>query len=377
MKIFHLSDLHLGKKLNEQPLIEDQEFILNQIAEEARKNKIDAVIIAGDIFDKSIATVEALGLFEEFLKKLVSFKIKVLIISGNHDSAERLSFGSDFMEASSIFISPAYDGKYPPVTLTDEYGEINFYLLPFIKPAVVRHFFPEENIESYTDAVRSAIKKMNPDFSKRNVMAAHQFITGAGRCESEEVSVGGLDNVDASVFDGFDYTALGHIHGPQNIGSEKVRYCGTPLKYSFSEINHKKSITVVELKEKGNVTVSEIPLVPLRDMKELKGKYDELVLRENYKDKNLDDFYRIILTDEDDVPDALGKLKMIYKNLMRLDYDNLRTRSYHSTSEINMEQRADPAELFAKFYENRNVEKLSDVQRDFVIQLIEEIRSEL
>ena len=249
--------------------------------------------------------------------------------------------------------------------------------MPFIKPAVVRHFFPEENIESYTDAVRSAIKKMNPDFSKRNVMAAHQYISGAGRCESEEVSVGGLDNVDASVFDGFDYTALGHIHGPQNIGSEKVRYCGTPLKYSFSEINHKKSITVVELKEKGNVTVSEIPLVPLRDMKELKGKYDELVLRENYKEKNLDDFYRIILTDEDDVPDALGKLKMIYKNLMRLDYDNLRTRSYHSTSEINMEQRADPAELFAKFYENRNVEKLSDVQRDFVIQLIEEIRSEL
>lgn len=236
-----------------------------------------------------------------------------------------------------------------------------------------RRFFEEAEIESYTDAIRVALENMNINTDERNVIVTHQFVTGAEKCDSEEISVGGSDNVDASVFDCFDYVALGHIHGPQNVGSERVRYCGTPLKYSFSEANHKKSVTVVELGEKGCLSIRTIVLEPKRDMREIKGTYAEITLKDNYINTNTDDYMHITLTDEEDIPDAIGKLRVIYPNLMKLDYDNKRTRSSAKLDIVeNIEQRS-PLDLFAEFYEKQNNQLMTDEQSKFMTALIESI----
>ena len=253
MKLIHLSDLHLGKRVNEFPMLADQRFILAQILQIIDGERPDGVLIAGDVYDKSVPPVEAVELFDDFLVQLAERKIPAFVIGGNHDSPERLAFCNRLIDASGIHISPAYTGAVQPLTLSDEYGKINLYMLPFVKPANVRRFFPEEPLESYTDALRTAIGGMHVNFAERNVLITHQFVTGAARCDSEEISVGGTDNVDSSVFDGFDYVALGHIHGAQNVSSQRVRYCGTPLKYSFSEANQQKSVTVAELKEKARL----------------------------------------------------------------------------------------------------------------------------
>ena len=373
MKFIHLSDLHLGKRVNEFSMTEDQEYILNEILNITDNIKPDCVIIAGDVYDKSIPSAEAVQLFDDFLCRLAERSLKVFVISGNHDSAERIAFGARLMDKSGIYMSPVYNGKVTPVTLEDEYGKINVYMLPFIKPSHVRRFFPEEKIESYTDALDTAISEMRVNTSERNILVTHQFVTGASRSESEEISVGGSDNVDASVFAPFDYTALGHIHGPQNIGSERIRYCGTPLKYSFSEANHKKSVTAIEFFEKGNVSVSEIPLTPLRDMKEIKGTYMELTAKSYYDTLNTDSYMHITLTDEDDIHDAVGKLRVIYPNLMKLDYDNKRTRS-SSQLEINEKiSLKSPLELFMELYDKQNNQPMNESQIEFSKDLIEKI----
>ena len=271
MKLIHLSDLHLGKRVNEFSMLEDQRHILWEIIRIIDSEGPDGVIIAGDVYDKPVPPAEAVALLDEFLFSLSGRGTEVFVISGNHDSPERLAFGGRIMEHSGIHLAPVYNGNVRPVTLTDRYGDLKLYLLPFVKPAHVRRFFPEREIVSYTDAVSAAVEAMEIDMSCRNVLVTHQFVTGAVRCESEEISVGGADNVDAAVFDGFDYVALGHIHGPQQVGKPTLRYCGTPLKYSFSEAGQKKSLTVVELREKGQVEVRTVPLAPLRDMAELRG----------------------------------------------------------------------------------------------------------
>lgn len=329
MKFLHLSDLHLGKRVNEVSMLDDQDYILHQILEITDVESPDAVVIAGDIYDKSVPSGEAVTLFDWFLVALAKRRVPVLLISGNHDSPERLSFGSRLLDASGIHISPVYSGEVRPITLQDEHGPVHFWLLPFLKPAHVKRFFPDEPIESYTDACRAAITQMNVDFSARNVLVTHQFVTGASTCESEELSAGGTDNVDASVFDGFDYVALGHIHGPQNIGSNRIRYCGTPLKYSFSEAAHHKSVTVVSLGEKGDLSLQLCPLYPKHDLREIRGSFASVTDREFYANTDADDYLHIILTDEEDVPEAVGKLRQIYPNLMKLSYDNTRTRADH------------------------------------------------
>ncbi len=312
MKFIHLSDLHLGKRLNEYSMLEDQEYILNQIINIIDEQKPDGVIIAGDIYDKSLPSAEAVSLFDSFLVRLAERNLHVFIISGNHDSPERLAFGGRLMEASRIYISPVYDGVIAPVTLQDEFGKINIWMLPFVKPVHIRKFNENEEISSYTDALRVAVKNMNINQSERNIMITHQFVTGAERTESEEISVGGTDNVDVSVFDAFDYTALGHIHRPQNCKMERVRYSGTPLKYSFSESKDKKSVTIAELKEKGELLIETVPLKPMRDMVEIKGRYEEIMLRDFYKNTTLpEDYIHITLTDEEDIPDAVGKLRSV------------------------------------------------------------------
>ena len=373
MKIIHLSDLHLGKRVNDFSMIEDQRYILNQILVEVEREMPCAVIIAGDVYDKTVPTAEAIELFDSFLTALFRLGTPTFVISGNHDSAERVSFGSRLMEGGGIHISRAYEGVGSPVTITDEHGEVNFYMLPFVKPSQVRRFH-EGECESYTDAVKLAIDAMKVDKSKRNILVAHQFVTGASRTESEDISVGGLDNVDSSVFADFDYVALGHIHRPQNCTSEKIRYCGSPLKYSFSEAKDEKSITVIEFEEKGAAKIRLIPLVPKTDMLELRGKYEELMRRDFYEAGGFKDSYvHITLTDEEDVLDAIGKLRTVYKNLMKLDYDNQRTRRSALIEADVAAEKKSPIELFSDLFEMQNNQPMSFEQRSFVTNLIEKI----
>ena len=373
MKFIHLSDLHIGKRLNGFSLLEDQEYILNQITEIVKNRQADAVIIAGDIYDKAVPSAEAVALFDTFLSGLTELCNDIFIVSGNHDSPERIAFGSHIMEKSGVYFSPVYDGNIKPTVLTDSFGDINIYMLPFVKPANVRRFFPDISIESYTDAVKTAVDKMEIDVNKRNILVTHQFVTGASICESEEHSVGGTDNVDSDVFDSFDYVALGHIHSPQNVGNERIRYCGTPLKYSFSECKHSKSVTFVELNEKNDFTVSVISLIPLHDMREIKGSYDELMLKANYEGTDTEDYVHITLTDEEDVPDAMTKLRTVYPNIMKLSYDNMRTRNSQQLEADADISAKSPFELFSEFYEKQNNSVLGDEQEKYVKNLIESI----
>lgn len=373
MKFIHLSDLHLGKRVNEFSMIEDQKYILLQTINIIDDEKPDAVIIAGDIYDKSIPSEEAMLLFDDFLLRLSKRNISVFVISGNHDSSVRLSDHSKLIENQGIYLSPVYDGMLKPVSMEDEYGEINVYMLPFIKPVIIKQYFSDEEILSYTDAVRVAIKHMNVDCNKRNVLVAHQFVLGAATCESEEHIVGGLDSVSSDVFDCFDYVALGHIHGKQYIGRETVRYCGTLLKYSFSEKNHVKSVTVVDIKEKGNIDIREVMLTPKRDLREIKGSYEYITNRKNYEGTNVDDYVHIVLTDEEDVIDAIGKLRTIYPNIMKLSYDNKRTRENNVLTEAGAIEEKSPLELFEDFYSMQNNVSMSPWQTDYVKELIEEI----
>lgn len=377
MKFLHLSDLHIGKRVNEVSMIEDQAYILSQILGLVDEEKPSAVLICGDVYDKSIPSAEAVCLFDDFLCRLAQRRLQVMVISGNHDSPERLSFGHRLMEHSGIHVSPVYSGTVTPITLTDEHGPVRFWLLPFVKPIHVRQCFPDCVIESYTDAVRTAIAEMKIDPSARNVLLTHQFVTGASVCESEELSVGGSDNVDASVFEGFDYVALGHIHGPQNIGSSRVRYCGTPLKYSFSEASHHKSVTVVELGAKGELELRAVPLRPLHDVRQIKGTFAQLTDKSFYKSTATEDYLHMILTDEEDVPEAAGRLRIIYPNMMKLTYDNTRTRTNQIFDAAQDVQRKSPLELFEELYEQQNNQPMSEAQRTFAKELIETIWEEM
>lgn len=371
MKFVHLSDLHIGKHVNEFSLKEDQDHILDEILKIVDNEAPDAVIIAGDVYDKSIPSTEAVEMLDRFLVCLAEKKKEVFIISGNHDSPERLSFGSRLIDSSGIHIAPVYGNEIKPYTVKG----VNIWLLPFIKPAHVRHIFEDEIIENYTDAVRVAIDHMDIRTDERNILVTHQFVTGADRTESEEkFSVGGTDNVDASVFDRFDYVALGHIHRPQNCGSERVRYCGTPLKYSFSESKDVKSVTVGELSKDGKLTIRTVPLTPLRDMVELKGSYNELMDKSFYEGTTYQkDFIHITLTDEEDIPDAVRRLRIAYPKLMKLDYDNQRTRANNSIQAANAIENKTPLELFNDFYRERNGRDLNDEQTAFLQTIIESI----
>ena len=376
MKIMHLSDLHIGKKVNEYSMLQDQIYILKEILRIIDNEKVETVIIAGDVYDRSLPPNEALELFDEFLYQLSSRNVNVFVISGNHDSPERISYGGRMMTENKIFLSPVYDGNVKPITLNDDYGEVNFYLLPFVRPADIRRYFPDENIENYTDAVKVAIDNMNVDFSERNILVTHQFVTGAELSESEDIIVGGTDNVSGEVFDGFDYVALGHIHREQTVGKDNIRYCGTPLKYSFSEAKHIKSVTILDFNDKENIEYSKIPLTPFRDMREIRGTYYELTLKSSYESTNTEDYLHITLTDEEDIPDAIGKLRSIYPNIMKLDYDNLRTRGSGTVDAIENIESKSPFELFAELFKQQNNQDMSEEQEEIMRNLIDKIWEE-
>ncbi len=376
MKFLHISDLHLGKRLHEAAFLEDQKAILWQIISIAETEQADGVLIAGDIYDKSMPSADAVSLFDEFLTRLAALHLQVFIISGNHDSAERIAYGSNIMRQSGVYLSPVYNGDVQPISLSDEYGTLNVYLLPFVKPAHVRRFAEDETIESYTDALRVAVNKMDVDEGARNVLVTHQFVTGATRSDSEE-SVGGTDNVDASVFSVFDYVALGHLHGAQNCGSERIRYCGTPLKYSFSEASDTKSVTVITLTKKDEpLQIKTVPIIPKRDLRRIKGTFDELMDKNYYSKQNCEDYLQITLTDEDDIANAMNKLQKVYPNALNLCYDNARTRAESDAFGAEQVENKSALELFAELFVQQNGTEMSEIQRKYMQELIERIEEE-
>ena len=413
MKFLHISDLHIGKRVNEFSMIEDQKYILRQIKKIALEKQVDAVMIAGDIYDKPVPSAEAVQLFDQFLTELADCGKKVFAVSGNHDSAERIAFGAQLMSSREVYVSPVYNGTVKCVTCQDAYGKLCIWLLPFIRPAAVRHAWRNmaeeagmenvirnmqtdsetmmedvggtkqdltqeddvETVETYQDALQYVVTHMPVDTSKRNILVAHQFVTGASRCESEEISVGGLDQIEAGVFDVFDYVALGHIHSPQYIGRETLRYCGTPLKYSFSEAEQQKSVVVIEIKEKGDVLIEKVPLKPLRDLRKIRGTYMELMSKDFYEGTDTGDYLQITLTDEEDVPDGMAKLRTVYPNLMQLVYDNSRTRQSRQVEVTERVEQKSEMELFEEFYEIQNNQPMSEDQQNFVKSLLEELKS--
>lgn len=369
MKLIHLADLHLGKRVNGFSMIDDQKYILAQIVGIIDAEQPQVVLIAGDVYDRSIPSEDAVDLFDDFLVKLSQRGVEVYIISGNHDSAERVAFGGRLMDASGIHFAPVYNGEIAPLTLDDAYGTVTFWPIPFLKPVHVRHFYPDEPLESYADAMQFVVGRLPLDCANRNVALVHQFITGASTLGSEEQSVGGIDEIPVSVFDAFDYVALGHLHSPQKIGREGVRYAGSPLKYSFSEANQKKSVPVIELGAKGHIHIREIPLVARRDMRRISGSFKEIMAAAEQNE----DYYEITLTDEEDISNAIDHLRLGYPNLMILRYDNTRTRTESIILAREDVEKKSPLELFDTLFTQQNGQPMNGEQRKYIGSLIEEI----
>ncbi|AFV01686.1 Exonuclease SbcD [Dehalobacter sp. UNSWDHB] len=378
MKLLHTADLHIGKRVNEFSMLEDQKIILDQILRITDEVQPDGLLLAGDIYDKSVPPGEAVGLLDEFLTELVARKLQIFLISGNHDSPERLNFGSRILQNNGLHIAGTFDGSLKHISLRDIYGPVHIYLLPYVKPAFVQAFYPGQDIASYEDAVRAVIASSDIDTRERNILVAHQFITSGSnepeRCDSETISVGGLNNIDASVFEAFDYVALGHLHGPQCIGRETVRYAGSPLKYSFSEARQQKSVTILEFAEKGKLGIHQIPLTALRDLREIKGPLAELLRTGTSQDQPSEDYIRAILTDENEIYDAIGQLRQVYPNIMRLDFANSRSRqeadSQSSASgDVACKSRL---ELFEEFYLKQNNQEMSEEQQKIMQDIIEQ-----
>ena len=381
MRFIHLADLHIGKRVNGFPMLEDQRYILEQILERTKESAADAVIIAGDIYDKPVPSAEAVDLFDDFLVGLTKLGVMVFLISGNHDSAERISYAGRLLRESQVYISPRFDGTIHPISVSDDYGIVNVYLIPYIHPSLVRNAWPEEKIGSYDDAMRVLLEKSGADPNARNLAVVHQFVTAGGQSpeetDSEEKHVGGLDNVDASAFDAFDYVALGHLHGPQRIGRDTIRYAGSPLKYSFSEEKQNKSITRAELKEKGKVTYDLLPLEAKRDLRTVRGTFEEVTSPEFTARRKGDDYYRVILTDENDVPNALSRLRRrFYENLMILEYDNARTSSDVRIEAEEGEEEKEPIEVLGDLYQMQNGREMSLLQKETAEKLIRRIWGE-
>jgi exonuclease SbcD len=376
MKFFHLSDLHLGKRVNEFSMIDDQTDILTKIVALAKKHKPDAVLIAGDVYDKAMPVVEAVQLLDRFLVWLNELGVAVFMISGNHDSAERVAFAADLLKNSNVHIVQTYQGKLAPITVTDDNGEVCIWMLPYLKPSLVKRHFPDKGINTYTDALREVLSGADIDTSKRNILVAHQFVTGAATSESEEIYIGGSENVDGSLFDAFDYVALGHLHRPQHVGRETLRYSGTPLKYSFSEADDEKSVTVVDMGDKGDISISTLALTPAHEMRVIKGTYNELMSRDFQRTLDTDDYVRVVLTDEHEEPDARRKLEMVYQNLMSLEYDNKRTQAASDFTTADATERKTPTEYFDDFFQMQNGQPLNAEQSEYVSKVFGEIFEE-
>lgn len=379
MKLLHISDLHLGKRVYEFSMIKDQEFILKQILDKIEEEQPNAVLLAGDIYDKSVPSAEAVELFDDFLTQLSLFNTSVYIISGNHDSQERLNFGSRIMKNRNIYITGTFDGQLKKETLEDEFGALNLYSMPFLKPSMVRPYFLDQEIITYQDAIKTVIENTIINREERNLLLAHQFVTGSGiipeTSESEMLSLGGVDNVDASLFDDFDYVALGHLHGPQRMMRDTIRYSGSILKYSFSEIHQKKSITLIEVKQKDEIVIRMIPLIPNRDLRAIKGPIEELMKPEIYMQGNKEDYLSVILTNEEPIMDPIGKLRLVYPNIMTLSFENRKSQSEGSELELSVNEvsQKTPENLFDTFYTAQHGVEMSEEQSEIMNQVIKKV----
>ena len=383
MKILHLADLHLGKILQEQSLIEDQEYMLKEIIEIIKNENVEIVLISGDVYDRSVPPAEAVNLLDNFLKILIKeLKIKVFIISGNHDSRDRLGFGSKIFEDEGLYIESKYNGNLRKVELEDSYGKLNIYMLPFVKPIEVKDFFEDDLENNYNTAIHKIIEKERINKEERNIIMIHQFVTAGTiepeRTESEILSLGGIENVDVSNFDDFDYVAIGHVHRPQQIGRKEARYAGTMLKYSFSEINHNKSVPVIDFKEKGNIEINLKELVPLRDMREIKGPIEELLKKENYELGNVNDYIKAVITNEETIYDAIGQIRRIYPNTLKLEIRNSKTINGGQEQDLNLQKvkRKSELELFEDFYKSQNNVDLDEKQKEIIKDIISEVKDE-
>lgn len=380
MKLMHLSDLHLGKLVLEQSMIDDQKYILNQIIDIVKKEKVDIVLIAGDVYDKSIPTIEAVNLFSNFLTKLYKLKVLVFVISGNHDSKDRLSFGNELFVDNGIYIEGIFNGNLRCETINDKYGKLNIYMLPFIKPVEIKRFYPDEIIDTYEDAIKCILKHSSINKSERNIIMVHQFVTSLWedviRSDSESISLGGIDNIDVTLFKDFDYVAMGHIHGPQKVGRETVRYSGSPLKYSFSEVNQKKSVCIIEFNSKGDINIFKIPLIPIRDMRVIKGPFDKLISKEIINLENKNDYLDVILTDDDYIINAIGKLRKFYPNILKLEYEN-KISNNEVLDNIDIDKNnMSPIDLFSEFYKMQNGIELSTKKKKIIEEVIKEVNDE-
>ena len=377
MKFLHIADLHIGKAVNGFSMLDEQRHVLRQVTDQVRDESPAAVVIAGDIYDRAIPSVDAMRVFDDFLTALAEERVAVLIVAGNHYSPERLAYANRLLRDSRLYLCGTFEGKPEKVTLSDEYGVVNFWLLPFIRPYAARGLFAEREIETYGDAIAAAIDTADIDIRERNILVSHQFYTKAGlaplRSESEQNPIGGLDAVDASLIELFDYAALGHLHGRQKAGADHICYAGSPLKYSFSEIRHVKSATLVTLGEKGNVKADQLPLSPLHDMREIKGPIEMLMREEIAALADREDYLRVILTDEDEIIDPVGKIRSVYPNVMAIDFENARTRIDISDIKPGEEQaeKLSPFTLFSQFFLETNGTEMGAAQSAIVQELLD------
>ncbi|MEG0919472.1 MAG: exonuclease SbcCD subunit D [Anaerovoracaceae bacterium] len=373
MKFIHLSDLHIGKRVNEFNMLEDQKFILEEILATIDEENVNAALIAGDVYDKTVPAVEAVKVFDWFLTELYRRKLEVYMISGNHDSAERLAFGNRLLAEEGIYVSEAFDGEIKSVISKASGGNVQVFMMPYIKPISVRKYFENQEVVTYDTAIKVVMDSLDVDKNKVNIILAHQFVAGAARCESEEIAIGGVDSISLENFNDFDYVALGHLHGPQKLGRDTVRYAGSPLKYSFSEVNHNKSVPLIEVSDSGDVRVTLAPLKPLRDMRVIRGTYDQVMAFDFYKDSNVDDYIKVVLTDEEPIHEVLSKLRSVYPNIMTLEFDNTRTKKSAEVKAFEEIEQETPYNLISKFYEIRNNQEMTEKQSEICNTLIEEI----
>jgi len=377
MKFLHLSDLHIGKVVNRYPMLAEQRHVFEQVIGYVKTEKPVAVIIAGDVYDRAIPGVEAVRLFDDFLTDLADTDVTVMIVSGNHDSPERMNYASRLLSDKKLFLCGSFDGNLNKFVLSDKYGEVNFWLLPFVKPLSVRGFFGDSEIETYDAALAAILETAEIDYTSRNVLVSHQYFTKAGvtpvRSESELNPVGGLDAIDSGLVERFDYVALGHLHGAQSVGATHIRYAGSPIKYSFSEWRQEKSVSLVTLNEKDNLDITALPLTPIHDMREIKGEIDKLTRNEVSSLADKEDYLRVILTDEEEIIDPMGKLRSVYPNLMSLDFDNSRKRIDLGTVVTGTEkiEKLSPYDLFGEFFLDAQGSAMSTEQAEIVRELLE------
>lgn len=374
MRFLHCSDLHLGRRLGQLDLLEDQAFLLDQLIQLADTYRADALLLAGDLYDRSVPGIGAVRLLDRFFTACSKAQLPVYAVSGNHDSAERLDYASAFLQNHGVHLASVFDGGLARWELKDEYGPLTLWGLPFIKPGAVRYFYPQAKIETYTDAVQCVLDAAQTDFSARNVLMAHQFVTAKGTqpqaSGSESVNVGTLDNVDVSVFQGFDYVALGHIHGAQCVGSPAVRYCGTPLKYSAAEARQQKSVLLVELGEKGTLSCTELPITPLRDLRRMEGPLDALL----DSAVGCNDYIYAVLTDSAPVTDAAARLRTVYPNLIKIDFTYAGSRLAQTSQALPEQvQQKPPLELFDEFYTSVHGAAMTPEERAVMQDIFEEV----